>query len=83
MKIPSLIIPQKGLSVPISTADKTYDDDQISNTVYMSVLKQLYNLYKLFHGSLSDSLASIGHEKLKANLKIYFDDVSHVFFVQF
>ena len=79
----TLSIHKKGLSVPISTADKTYDDDQISNTVYMSVLKQLYNLYKLFHGSLSDSLVSIGHEKLKVNLKIYFDDVIHVFFVQF
>jgi hypothetical protein len=61
-----------GLNVPFS--DKAYHDDHISNPIYMSVLKQSYNLYKLFHGTLKQSLNDIGQMKLKENLKLYFDD---------
>ena len=38
----------KGLCVPFSSADKTYNHDQISDHIYMSVLKQTYNTYKVF-----------------------------------
>ena len=41
----------------------------------MSVLKQAYNLYKLFNGTLDQSLNELGHIKLKEIIKAYFDEV--------
>ena len=41
----------------------------------MSVLKQAYNLYKLFNGTLEQSLNEMDHIKLKENLRTYFDEV--------
>ena len=61
--------------MPITPSDKLYDQDQISNSTYMSVLKQAYNLYKLFNGTLEQSLNELGHIKLKENLQTYFDEV--------
>ncbi len=69
----------QGLNVPISPSDKTHDNDQISNSIYMSVLKQAYNLYKLFNGTLDQSLNELGHIKLKEILKAYFDEVIFLF----
>lgn len=61
-----------GLAVPYS--DKTYHQDQISDHIYMSVLKQIYNTYKLFHGTITENLDSIGIVKLKEHLDSYFNN---------
>ena len=37
-----------GLNVPVSPIDKNvYENDQISDSIYMSVLKQMYNYYRV------------------------------------
>lgn len=61
-----------GLTVPCF--DKIYHQDQISDHIYMSVLKQIYNTYKLFHGTITESMKSIGMLKLKENLETYFNN---------
>ena len=77
MKNLILNIFKQGLNVPMST-DKVYDEDQISNPIYMAVLKQAYNLFKLFNGTLNQSLQELGQNKLKETLKTHFDDVIKV-----
>ena len=66
-----------GLNVPC--LDKTYYDDQVSDHIYMSVLKQTYNTYKLFHGTLAESMEKIGMVKLKEKLETYFDHVNNFY----
>ena len=39
----------KILNVPYSSSEKAYQDDQISDHIYMSALKQIYNNYKVFY----------------------------------
>jgi hypothetical protein len=62
------------LNVPYSTTTNKYYDDQISDHIYQSVLKQVYDLYQLFHGPMDSSLKQLGPDKLKENLKVYFDN---------
>jgi hypothetical protein len=63
------------LNVPTSASNpKEYDNDQVANQIYMSILKQAYSLYKVFNGNMSDNLQKHGISKLKENLKVYFDD---------
>jgi hypothetical protein len=56
---------------------KEYNDDLISDSIYLSVLKRSYNYYKLFNGTLNSYLNKNGIDKLKENLKLYFDRVCH------
>ncbi len=56
---------------------KEYNDDLISDSIYLSVLKRSYNYYKLFNGTLNSYLDKNGIDKLKENLKLYFDRVCH------
>jgi hypothetical protein len=61
-------------SATASTTTKEYDNDQVADQIYMSILKQAYSLYKVFNGNLCDNLAKYGIVKLKENLKSYFDE---------
>jgi hypothetical protein len=56
---------------------KEYNDDLISDSIYLSVLKRSYNYYKLLNGTLNSYLNKNGIDKLKENLKLYFDRVCH------
>ncbi|RNA01621.1 vacuolar fusion CCZ1 -like protein [Brachionus plicatilis] len=62
-----------GINVPLSL-DKVYENDLLSDQIYMSVLKKIYNYYQLFNGKIGDSLKLMGQDKLKEKMKLFFDD---------
>ena len=63
------------LNVPtVSSNTKEHDNDQIAHHIYISILRQAYNLYKAFNGNLSENLAFYGVEKLKQSLSSHFDE---------
>lgn len=61
------------LNVPVNSS-KEPDDDQIVDHLYMSILNQAYNFYKLFNGNIGENLERIGAEQLRLDLKGFFDD---------
>jgi hypothetical protein len=62
-----------GLNVPVSPVDKTvYENDQISDPIYMSVLKQMYNYYRVIFQLI---YIFVCHEIIK-NLKLFNGNIS-------
>lgn len=53
-----------------------YQGDDVQDLVYQSVVKQAYNMFRLFNGSFSTIFTSNDQQVLKNKLDLFFTAVS-------
>eukprot|EP00041_Stephanoeca_diplocostata_P037057 m.1382265 g.1382265 ORF g.1382265 m.1382265 type:complete len:501 (-) comp24972_c1_seq12:3290-4792(-) len=65
------------VTIPFSPGSKkdgtpTYHEESVQNVVLEAFLKQIYNMYKLFNGTLTNTLADFNREALVHKLDMFF-----------
>lgn len=70
----SLVLPLAN-KVKENTSSLEYIEEDVQDNVYDAVLKQLYQMYRLFWGTFTSTLEKSGLDELKTQLENFFNAV--------